>query len=128
MKFVKSKLRPLLLVLPLLILSYSASCQKTLSSSVSCTDSVRALTRSWFSQKLRADSLSKSLTDSVVSFRQFRRKAVVQKDSAYYAGYQEGKKDGTKAGKRYGRRQVIGLGAVAVILKEVARNFIFTKK
>ncbi len=86
------------------------------------------MSRAWFAQKSRADTLSKALTDSVVSFRQFRRKAVVQKDSAYYAGYQEGRKDGTKAGKRYGRRQVIGLGAVAVILKEVARNFIFTKK
>lgn len=95
---------------------------------MSCTDSVRALTRSWFSQKLRADSLSKSLTDSVVSFHQFRRKAVIQKDSAYYAGYQEGRKDGTKEGRRYGRRQILGLGAVAVILKEVARNFLFTKK
>lgn len=128
MKSSKLKLKPLLLLLPFLILSFSGNCQKTQLSSVSCTDSVRAISRAWFAQKSRADTLNKALTDSVVSFRQLRRKAVVQRDSAYYAGYQEGKKDGTKAGRRYGRRQMLGLGAVAVILREVARNFIFTKK
>ncbi|PMD95508.1 hypothetical protein BWI97_14225 [Siphonobacter sp. BAB-5405] len=125
MKSTKSKTGLWLTLLLSLILSYSASSQRIQSSSVSCQDSVRATARAWFAQKSRADTLKKSLTDTTVRFRQYRKAAIVRQDSTAQVGFKAGKKAGQKEGRAYGRRQILTLEAVVIVIVGIFKFLVF---